>query len=334
MADLMNWRALTTAINEIPPVPSMVLDLLFGTSEPHLAAVLDVDLVIGARHLAPFVNLHQPGVVVEKLAREMRTVAFPMIRIKKDLPAAELLLPRAPGAEVYVKGGLDQYKRQRIALELQDLKNRVDRTVEWMAAQAIQGGFRYIGDDLDFTIDFLVPDANKVTLVGGDKWDTTSADILGDIREYKRIVGRSGFPCDVAIAGTDVVAAMLANEQVLKLLDNRNVALGSLKVDNSNYLGRLAGVDFYEDNEEYVAVGDTTSTPMIPADVVVFTSTKARFVRHSGVIIDNKVDANVGMPYFAKSWEEDDPAVTWILAVAAQLPVPHNPGAVVVANVV
>lgn len=333
--DLYHHRTLTAALNKIQPVPSFLLDRVFRTREQALSEEIDVDITIGGKSLAPFVTPIDGGVVVEKLGRAMNTVKVPRIRIKKSLHAKELLAERPLGGNIYVVGGdINTWKEQKLALELQDIQAKIRRTTEWMAAQALKGLLSVNQDNLAFAIDFQLPSAHKPSLTGTDRWsDTDDSDIPGDIMDWKRLISAAtGYSATFAICGKNVPKYLLDNEKVQKLLDVRNLTVGQLAFENSNYIGRLVGVDIYSYDAAYTDANGATQ-PFIPDDAFILVAPDGPFRLHYGLIYDLDEQIASPNPYFAKSWIEKDPSLLWLLAESRPLPVPHWPECIVCATV-
>jgi len=333
--DLFHHRTLTGAINKIQPVPSFLLDRVFRTREQALSDTIDVDITVGGKKLAPFVTPIEEGIVVEKLGRAMQTVTAPRIRIKKNLNAKELLSERPLGGNVYVVGGdINTWKEQKLALELQDIQARIRRTTEWMAAQALKGVLTVNQPNLAFVIDFQLPDAHKPSLTSTERWsDTDDSDITGDIMDWKQLISAAtGYSATFAICGKNVPKYLLDNDKVRKLMDNRNMSVGQLAFENSNYIGRLVGVDIYMYDATYTDAAGVAQ-PYIPDDAFVLVATDGPFRLHYGLIYDLDERIASANPYFAKSWIEKDPSLLWLLAESRPLPVPHWPECIVCATV-
>lgn len=336
MDDIFKWRTLTTAINEIPSAPSFLVDKVFKTRVQALAEEIDVDVVVGGKRLAPFVSPVEGGIVVAELARKMQSVRAPRIRPKKVIEANDLLAVRAPGSSLYLgEGGIEDYKNQRIALELADLKNMITRTTEWMAAQSLQGSLTVSQENVEFSIDYLLPVAHKPTLTGTDLWtDTTNSDPVADILTWKRhISSDTGYQADIAIAGKDAVDALLSHTKVREMLNYRNFNVGEISVGRSNYIGRLVGVDIYEYDATYV---DSTGTShnFIPDEAFIMLASEGPFRMHHALVYDIESQVAVAQPFFSKAWAEKDPSMLWILAESRPLPVPHWPECIIYATVV
>ncbi|MBD3285799.1 hypothetical protein GF359_04995 [candidate division WOR-3 bacterium] len=335
MADLLHWRTLTTAVNEIPAPPSFLVDKVFKTKVQAIAEEIDADVVVGGKRLAPFVSPIEEGAVVSRLGRKVQSIKAPRIRIKKAVPASDLLAVRTAGSALYLgEGGIEGYKNQRMALELADLKRMIVRTTEWMAAQSLQGTLTVSQDNVDFEIDYLLPSEHKPVLTGTDLWtDTDNSDPISDILTWKRLIsGTTGYSADTAIAGKAAVDALLAHTKVREMLNYRNFNVGEISVGRSNYIGRLAGVDIYEYDASYTDSSDTSHN-FIPDTAFIMVASDGPFRIHHALAYDLDNEVAVAQPFFAKSWTDADPSILWLLAESRPLPVPHWPECIVFATV-
>lgn len=333
--NIYDYRALTTAINTIEPIPSLILDVVFKTKNQNFATNLDIDVETGgvAKRLAPFVAPMQGGKIVKALGYTTKTVKFPRIRVKKQLSAKDILGMREVGNSIYVgeAGTIDAMKNSKIAREQSHLKNLITRRIELMAAQALKGKISYSSDDLAFEIDFGMQDTHKPSLDGNAVWGGTSADIVANIRAYKNLILQAtNLTADTALIGTTALDKLLADEKVQKLLDNRNIAAGNIDLFGKNYVGRLCGVDVYECAEQYLD-DEGVSHSMIDENAFVLFASAAKFTQEFGLIED--LDAQVGLEFFSKMWNEKDPSTAWLLAESNPLPVVYQPDAVVYATV-
>lgn len=335
MEDLLHWRALTTAINQIAAAPSLLLDKVFTTRVQCLAEDIDFDVVVGGKRLAPFVSPVEAGVVVSALSRKVQSVKAPRIRPKKVIQANDLLAVRAAGAALYLgEGGIESYKNQRVAAELADLKNMIVRTTEWMAARALTGKLEVLHqDNVSFEIDYNLPANHKKTLTGTAAWDNAASTPISDILDWKRqISSATGYTADIAIAGVEAVDALLGHEKVRELLNYRHFNMGEISVGRSNYIGRLVGIDIYEYDATYIDASDTTQNFIDPKSFIVLAS-EGPFRMNHALVSDLGSNAAVAQPFFAKSWTEADPSMLWLLAESRPLPVPHWPECIVYATV-
>jgi len=341
--NIFNWTSLTEAVNKITPPKTFVLDKLFAPrTKQHYTKTIQVDLKIGNRKMAPFVKRTSGAHVVSLMSKESHIIEAPSIRLKKGLTADELYTLRPEGESIYVGNGqtVKTATERKVAEELAELKDMVTRRMEWMACQALSGGYKVTQDDIEFEIDFNMPNDNKPALVAGALWSAPStADPLADIRAWKLVVQNArGVVPTMAIARTEVITAMLNVSSVRTALDNRNFNSGAINLNNGlseigvTLIGVLEGVEIYEYNENFVSDLGVVS-PMIPADRFIMVSPQSDNRLHFGSIDDFDVPQYIGLPFFSKSWEEKDPSVRWLLVASSPLPVTHEPETIVYAKV-
>lgn len=334
--DIYSYRTLTTSINNLETMPSLILDVVFNQKNQNYADTLDIDIESAGefKKLAPFVAPMQGGKVIKKLGYTTKSVKFPRIRVKKQLSAHDLLKARELGTSIYVgeESNVEDRKMQKVAREQGHLKTIISRRVEWMAAQALKGKIEYTSDDLAFEIDFAMPAEHKPTLAGDDVWGGVSSDIITNIRSWKtKILQATNQTADVALIGSTALDKVLADADVQKLLDNRNLMAGQIDLHQGSYVGRLCGVDIYECCEQYIDE-DGVAQDMIDPEAFVLIASGAKFTQEFGLIEDLEADAQVGMEFFSKMWNEKDPSFAWLLAESNPLPVVYQPEAVVYAT--
>ena len=330
--DLLHWRSLTEAVNNIVTPGRVLIDKVFTRVRKHATRTIDVDIIEGNKKLAPFVSPIEGGVVITKLGRKMSTVQAPRIRIKTTLNPSDFN-DRAPGGVVYASvQDKEKYKKEKIALEQQNMKDQSFRRIHWMCAQALTGKITVAQDNVAFEIDFLFPVAHKPVLEGNAVWSDAAATILKNIRTWKRLGASKGHNLRLAFSTPSVTDALLANEEIKKLLDNRRLNVGALELDGTDYIGRLAGVDIYEFSEEYVDENNQ-SQPMLPDGTFTMLDPDARFDMNYAAVEDLDAGGDVVTEFFSKSWTEKDPSRLWLLIESDPLPTVNQPGAVVHATV-
>jgi len=332
---LGEWKALTKAVNEIKTVNTFILNF-FNNTEQKFSDKVDINLKKGNQKLAPFVAPMDGGVVVSKMKTETSTVKVPRIRIKKDVTAADTDIKRPVDSGIYVgKQDIDKNRRSVIAEELLDLKEMVKKTQVWMACQALQGSLSVDQENISFNIDFRFPASHKITLTGNALWADPASKPVTNIRQAKRLVQQmTGLTVDTAICGSGAVDDLYSNEDLAKKLDNRNINIGELGTADQYKFGRIDGVNLYEFSEQYTD-DDGVVHDMIPEDTVIFLSSskQARLTQMYGLIKDKPSQPAVALPMFAKSWDTEDPAATWLLGESDPLFVPIRIGSIVVMKV-
>lgn len=335
--DMLLWRSLTSAITQITPAPSFLLDRVFTAGRSHASSTIDVELLKGNDKLLPFVTDVEGGTVVEKTTREMRSYKTPRLRAKKPLKATELLTQRSVGSPLYVGGAGDiqRAQKQLVKAELADLKNRIMLTKEWMCAQALTGALTVSQENVAFKIDYRYPAGHKVTLSGDSVWGGASADIPGNLQDWadKIFSATKGKAADMLLLGTSAARAFESDAKIREELDTRNLDVGKLAPNFGNaYIGRYRGMEVWRYPFEYTT-GSGNRTKIIGTGAAIMLTRKAEFAMEHGLILDLDAGAQVVGQLFAKSWIEKDPSTLWLLAESRPLPVVREIGSVVYAKV-
>ena len=331
----LHWKVMTDAINQIKAVPRLLQDLVFKDRNTNPADTIEVDVIVGNETLAPFVTDVEGGRPIAGTSRKERVIKTPRIRPKKSLTAKDLYTERGAGVPPYVPNGagsLEAAKEEKVARELKDLRDTIDRRIEWMCAQALTGTLTVTQDNIAFTVDYLVPAAHKITLAAGDRWNETTADVKANITTAADLIKDAiGIPADLVICGKDAAASLLARVTDDKWFYENSARLdplGGFRWEASpSFLGRAGGLDFYRYGDTYDDGGSPAD--FIGADKVYVIATNARISIEFGNILDLKAGANVMAEYFAKTWEVEDPSVMYMLAESRPLPVLWQPEAVV-----
>jgi len=336
----LHWKVMTDAINQIKSVPRMLQDLVFKTRNTNPADTIEVDVIVGNETLAPFVTDVEGGRQIAGTSRKERVIKTPRIRPKKTLTAKDLYTERGEGVMPYVPNGASSVaaaREEKVAKEMKDLRNTIDRRIEWMCAQALTGTLTVTQDNIAFAVDYNMPAAHKIVLAGADQWDETTADVKANMTTAADLIQDAlGIPADTVICGKDAAAALLnrvAEDKWFYENSPRLDPLGGFRWEASpSFLGRAGGLAFYRYGDTYDDAG--TPTNFIAADKVYVIATNARLSIEFGNILDLKAGANVMAEYFSKSWEVEDPSVMYMLAESRPLPVLWQPEAVVEIDVV
>lgn len=340
---LFGWTSLTESINKITPPKTFVLDTLFRPrTKQHLTDKIQLTIKVGNKKLAPFVKRTEAGIVMQKMGESAEFVQLPRIRMKKPFTAKELLFEKSSEFPTYVgsSGDISSYRERKIGEEQKDMVDMSFRRMEWLACQALSGAISVTQDNVKLAYDFLMPQANKPGLTEGALWSAVStANPLRDIKAWQIVVQNArGMVPTFAVARHEVISYLLANEQVQKQINLRNMTIGSIDTNRiamesgAKYIGSIEGVEIYEYNETYVdANGDTQ--PMIPADRFVLACPQAENRLHYGAIEDLSAGQNIALPFFSKDWTENDPSVYWLLSETDPLTVPHEPETIIYAKV-
>jgi hypothetical protein len=331
-----DFRTLTEAVNIIVPEKQLYTNLFFKNRITVDSAHVDADVITSTQTLATPRSDGAPARIAEKRGRASVSVRLPVFREKVSAAALELLTQRIEGGSIYLGGKSPaDYINAKLGDELKTLKDRITRTIEYMAAQAMRGNIAMTGEEVDINLDFGIASGNKPSKAGNDKWGGTSAKIKKDLRAWQRLcVQGSGYQPDVCILGSDAADAFVEDASILKVLDQNNVKVGALDLTQGiSYIGRFLGMDIYEDCRQYTDASGVSQN-FTPASTCLLASTQADQRLFFGPIIDLDANGSVMQEFFSKSWTEKDPSVTWLLVESHPLPVPYNPNSIVVATVV
>jgi hypothetical protein len=336
---LFETRTMLQMLEQMLPPKTFLLDTFFPTMETSETKYVDIDIIKGKRRMAPFVKPLAQGKMVERIGFTTKTFEPPYIKMKRPCTAADIL-KRQPGDTIY-QGGSSPAERAAMQLgkDLADLRDMIIRRKEWMAAQALTSGkIAVTGEGFNAEIDFGMDSGHKVSrLSSGDRWDSTG-DPIKNLRTWKRkITQDSGLVPNVALFGSSVIDAYIGNTKVNDgkgQLSTIKVQLGqiipSTLPSGATYWGYAEGLDIFTYDEWFID-DNGVEQPMIPVDMVCLGSSKARTAQHHGAIQDLKAVASV--PYFPKTWEEEDPSALFLMLQSAPVVVPHQVDAFLFATV-
>jgi hypothetical protein len=121
------------------------VNLLFAKNkESHATSAIDMEIVTGTEKLAQFVPDGADAKLIAKATKAIKTIKCPETYEAKVFSTTELKNFNTPG-NVYDANSAAKAERERAlnemkAREINDLKLRVQRLREWMAAQLLNAG--------------------------------------------------------------------------------------------------------------------------------------------------------------------------------------------------
>lgn len=337
---------LSTAVNQMQAVPTFLRKALFGRVEEHATKTVMVDIIVGGKKISPFVKRGFPARVVGNLGQQTSTIEPPNIRLKKFLSPSDLFFVREANSPIFVANGgggndpIQTARMQKVAREQKDLRDIIDRTVEYLIAQGASGSYTITQDDLVFTIDFSMPVGNKPTLEGTALWSApTTAKPLTNIRTWKTVASTASGKIPVMIVmNSTTFGLFMATTEVLTALDKRKINVGTIDTEKTilesgaeRRGSGIEGCDLYTYDATYTD-GNGATQKLIPDNKVLLLSPAADHRLHYGAIED--LDAgNVVGQFFSKDWVEKDPSGLWLLVESHPLPAFHEPAANIYATV-
>lgn len=276
----------------IKPKATFLRDRYFPTAPEDIFTSEDVLVDYkdeSGNKLAPVVLPSKGGIPVTREGYETHLMTPPLIAPERPLTAAEL--QKRQFGEALFSGVSAQEREARILQQdLKDLNDLIDNREEYMAAQAlINNGYtlkqyadKYGSNEyIEKELKFYNGGTNPATYTVASDWSTVSTAIISDIAAMADILTKRGLAAtDLVVSGT-VADVLLANEHILKLLDNRRFILaqevspseqanGSVLIAVLNVKGHMISV--YSYTREYVDETSGASTPFIPEGYVFVTA--------------------------------------------------------------
>ncbi|HEB76895.1 MAG TPA: major capsid protein, partial [Methylothermaceae bacterium] len=134
----------------------------------------------------------------------------------------------------------------------------------------------------------------------------------------------------------DAFDAFMFNPNVQTALDNRRLQQNEMKLaavakEGGEYRYSFGSIDIYEYGGHYTDDNGVTQ-PILPSGTVIVGSTFMEGVRAFGAIRDEAAGFQA-MPYYPKSWVDQDPSVRYLLMQSAPLVVPTRVNASLAATV-
>jgi len=237
------------------------------------------DVTKNKRALAPFVNKHIGGFLVEKSHMNTQRYEPPQITPRSTFNGSEAF-ERMPGEVI---GGSESPDDRAAALRAKILSEHdvaITRTEEVMCAQMLSTGvIPIVGEGVSDEIDLGF--TNTDTLSGTSRWGQSASNVLANIRGWKNTnIKKSGVSSDTMVCGEGAADALLNDEGFLKAMDKRYAKFGQVDVadlpSGAVYIGTVLGVDIYEYPEWYINPTNGVETPLIPTDKIVLFPSAAR----------------------------------------------------------
>ncbi|MFI2133014.1 major capsid protein [Lysinibacillus fusiformis] len=337
--NLFETRSMLKFVERMPPVQTFLKDTLFKDDELFPTKKVDIDIKKGRAKIAPYVSEKIGGKVVENSGYRTETFEPPLVAPTTITTAADIQ-NRSMGENLYSGRTPDERAAEKLVKDLKELDVMITRREEVMCAQAIfDGEITVKGEGVDYVISFN--HTNRETLSGANLWSVSTSDKYADLKRWVRKVQATGFVnTDVVIIAPDVTDVLLKDQQILKLLDIRNVNIGEFKPENlpngATYIGSIAGVGkIYEYSATYYDDLDDKVKPMVPGGTIALASSEVDFsMAYAAVTIAKDEDL---VTYEAKrvpdTWTEKRPASKILQLSAKPLPIPKEVNSWFVAKV-
>ena len=278
---------LLASVQQLPPLHTFLLDRYFPTNAASdIFATNDVlvEYKKGSKKAAPFVAPRKGGITIMRDGYTMKRFTPSYIAPKRPLTIDDLR-KRGFGEALYTN--LTPEQRQGVIMlgDLDELRAMNMRRKEAMAAEVIfTNGCvmdEYVDDFNHFEereVRYYDGEVNPATYTPAANWDTTEASgkqMINDVAAMISMLTSRGLPATEVLMAPDVADVFLANEWILKLLDNRNYQIGGVdpetlpsgasKIARLNIKGRM--IDFLSYEDTYTEV-DGSVKSFIPAGMI------------------------------------------------------------------
>lgn len=305
--DLYTTRNLVACIQGLDPASSFLRDRYFPTGPMSVFKQrrILVEYRDGTRRLAPFVYRRADGAIMDRKGSSMREYMPPTVAPKRVITLDDVE-KRGFGEALFGDNVTPAQRSMTLAaMDLSEMDNEITRREEWMAAQVMLDNgcvMKEYGPDADPAneneVHFYGEDGNKATYSVTTKWDATGANILADLNEMVKMLTMNGRAASDFVCAPDVADAIVNNEQIYKLLDNRRYNLGEvaprLESDTAAVMavlkvrGRNINIISYDDTYEDE---DGTIKTYIPSGCGIMTAPAAGR-RYYGAVTQMESDEN------------------------------------------
>lgn len=336
--NIFDIAVLNRVVAELPAPAPFLLNSFFPTMQTEESEEIHFDVDSGRRRLAPFVSPIVAGQVVQ--SQGYTTKSFKPAYIK-DKRVFDSNRPFQCAIGEKIGGALSPAQRQQLALarDLEDQISMLTRRQEVMAAEVLRTGKITVEGDLYPKVEVNFgrhADLTPVALASTARWGQSAAKPLENLQDWSLLVTKhSGATASTVIMDAKSYATFAADPAVKELLDRfrGQAALNPTVLgEGGRFMGSIGNFDIwvYAGWYEHPSTGELT--PFLPNGTVIITSPDLEGVRAYGAIKDEKAGFQA-LPFFSKSWLEEDPAVRYLLLQSAPLIVPYRVNASLCATV-
>jgi len=220
--------------------PNLILKKMFNEVN-YESDNIEWESQIGSRGLTPFAaeDAEAPEATVPGVGENSAQAAF--WKERTFFGSSFLNNIREPGTDRRY-----QKASRTLGNQVRNLSNRSYRREEWMLAQMLcNDGFTYKDKNgVYITLDYGIPDDNKVSLATDYKWEAgTSRNIVKDISDAKLVVSNANAGVlSHAIFTSEVLQFMLFDDTIQTLLQKSAYGIGDLFANPTNVIGSLIGL--------------------------------------------------------------------------------------------
>ena len=336
--NIFDTAVLNKVVAGLPAPAPFLLNSFFQTIQTEQSEEIHFDVDSGRRRLAPFVSPVVAGQVVQSQGYTTQSFKPAYIKDKRVFDASRPF-KRAIGERI--GGALAPEERLQLALarDLSDQLGMLTRRQEVMAAEVLRTGKITVEGDLypRVVVDFgRHADLTPSALTSTARWGQSAAKPLENLQDWSLAVTKhSGATASTVIMDAKSYAAFAADPAVKELLDRfrgQDALNPTVLGEGGRFMGSLGNFDIWVYAGWYEHPTTGALTPYLPDGTVIITSPDLEGVRAYGAIKDETAGFQA-LPFYSKSWIEQDPAVRYLLLQSAPLIVPYRVNASLCATV-
>lgn len=337
--DLFSTNVMTGVVNSLQTPPSFLLDTFFPAIQTEQSEEIHFDVETDVMGLAPFVSPVVEGKVMSDVGFTTKTFKPAYVK-PKNVWDNSRPLKRYKGEQI--GGSLAPADRQRLILA-DNLMNHVKlirRRKEWMASAILRTGAVTISGELYQTVSvsFGRDAALTITLTGGNRWGQAGIKPLDLLQDWADLINeKSGAEAvdvvmDVAAwkvfrSDTDVKDRLNVQR---RLAERPSMAQDAVFRIGGNFAGAIDGFNIWVYSGRYKDDAGALQK-LLPSGTVIMVG-EMLGVQAYGAILDEAAGFQA-LPYFSKSWIENDPPRRFVMTQSAPLLVPYRPNASLCATV-
>lgn len=335
--DIFNTGVLARIVAELPLPAPFILNSFFRAIQTEDSEEIHFDIDSSSRRLAPFVSPIVAGQVVQSKGYQTKVFKPAYVKDKRVFDPSRPL-KRQIGERI--GGDLAPAQRLQLALgrELTDQIGMLTRRQEVMAIEALRTGKVTVTGDLYPTVEVNFGRDASLTkpLAGAARWGEAGVEPLDDVQTWSLLATeKSGATANTLVMDVEAWKLFSASKKVQTLLDRFRGAdqlNPTVTGEGGRYMGSIGDFDIWVYTGWYEDPATGNLVPYLPANTVIVTSPDLEGTRAYGAIKDEAAGLQA-LPYFAKSWVEQDPAVRYLLLQSAPLTVPYRVNASLCATV-
>ena len=259
-------HTLLMAVERLTPANSFLRDRYFPTNVASDVFATDdvlVEYKDGSKKLAPFVAPRKGGVTILRSGYTMERYTPPFVAPKRALSYDDLS-KRGFGEALYSKLTPAQRQQTLILKDADELGEFITRREELMAAETMLTNgciMKHIADDAnvddEMEIRFYSGEENPAHFTPAISWNDPTAPIIADLGVMIRLLTSKGLRATELVCSPDVADAIVNNNDVKEMLNNRRYEIGEVKpetlapgaaiVAKLNIGGRIISVISYDE---------------------------------------------------------------------------------------